>query len=70
MASARYVYAILARETPEPTQPVEQAQEDEGPPVQERALGGRETAAQILNTWYSRNQQAAPRITQRTTAQR
>jgi hypothetical protein len=33
-------------------------------------LGGRETAAQIVNTWYSRNQQDAPRITQRTTAQR
>jgi Conserved TM helix len=33
-------------------------------------LGGRETAAQILNNWYSRNQQDAPRITQRTTAQR
>ena len=33
-------------------------------------LGGREMAAQILNNWYSRNQQAAPRITQRTTAQR
>ena len=33
-------------------------------------LGGRETAAQILNTWYSRNQQDAPRITQRTNAQR
>ena len=31
-------------------------------------LGGRETAAQIINNWYSRNQnqQATPRITQRT----
>jgi hypothetical protein len=27
-------------------------------------LGGRETAAQIVNSWYSRNQQGAPRITQ------
>ena len=33
-------------------------------------LGGRETAAQILNNWYSRNQQDAPRIPQRTNAQR
>jgi hypothetical protein len=31
-------------------------------------LGGRETAAQIVNSWYSRSQQATPRIiTQRTT---
>jgi hypothetical protein len=30
-------------------------------------LGGRETTAQIVNNWYSRNQQATPRITQRTT---
>ena len=29
-------------------------------------LGGRETAAQIVSNWYSRNQQAAPRVTQRT----
>jgi hypothetical protein len=28
-------------------------------------LGGRETAAQIVNNWYSRSQQATPRITQR-----
>ena len=28
-------------------------------------LGGRETAAQIINNWYSRSQQATPRITQR-----
>jgi hypothetical protein len=27
-------------------------------------LGGRETAAQIVNNWYSRSQQGAPRITQ------
>ena len=27
-------------------------------------LGGRETAAQMVNNWYSKNQQGAPRITQ------
>jgi hypothetical protein len=27
-------------------------------------LGGRETAAQIVNNWYRRNEQGAPRITQ------
>ena len=27
-------------------------------------LGGRETAAQIVNNWYSRNQQGAPQLTQ------
>jgi hypothetical protein len=33
-------------------------------------LGGRETAAQIVNNWYSRNQQATPRIITQRTAQR
>jgi len=28
-------------------------------------LGGRETAAQIVNSWYVRSQQASPRLTQR-----
>jgi hypothetical protein len=27
-------------------------------------LGGRETAAQIVNTWYSRNQRSTPQLTQ------
>ena len=32
-------------------------------------LGGRETAAQIVNSWYVRSQQAGPRLTQRQRAQ-